>query len=173
MLNILKKVEFDIGDKPWTSDRIGEVVKCLDSVLSKQGDPFTRLLTSPQMAEALYKLTGSKKFATSTGDIFTIVLTAKYTINHPWFVQTFHGFDCSEILFDFSKAFTTPFADEKKEEPVAEKTETSKEETETFNETPKEETETTKKETKDSTKTTGKRAFAKEALQKWNLPQVK
>lgn len=169
MLSILKKIEFDIGDKPWTADRLSEVVKCLDDILSKQGDPFTRLLTSPQMAGALYRLTGSKKFTTSTGDVLTIVPTMKYTINHPWFIQTFHGFDCSETLFDFSKAFTTPFADEKKEEPVAEKTET-------LDESPKEETESEteskKKETKESTKTS-KRAFAKDILQKWNLPQMK
>lgn len=158
MLNILKKIEFDIGDKPWTANRLSEVVKCLDSLLSKQGDPFTRLLTSPQMAEELYKLIGSKKFTTSNGDVLTIVPTVKYTINHPWFVQTFHGFDCSETLFDFSKAFTTPFADEKKAEPVAEKTGTSDE--------------VSKEETKDSAKT-GKRTFAKESLQKWNLPQPK
>lgn len=169
MLSILKKVEFDIGDKPWTADRLNEIVKCLDSILSKQGDPFTRLLTSPQMAATLYRLIGSKKFATSTGDILTIIPTTKYTINHPWFVQTFHGFDCSETLFDFSKAFMTPFANEKKEEPVAEKTET-------LDESPKEETESEteseKKETKENAKAS-KRAFAKDILQKWNLPQMK
>lgn len=136
MISLMKRIEFDIGDKPWTDERIDEIAKCLDSVLSKQGDPFTRLLTSPEMEEVIKKITGRNAFQTSNGDILPLSVTKNYTVNNPWFVQTFHGFDCHETIFDFSAAFK--HKEEVKTEPVVE----------TPVETPKEEVKTETKNTK-------------------------
>ena len=107
MILKLRKIEFDPGKKAWAQERFVEIIKCLNDVLCKEGNPFLKLKTSKEMAEVLATVlpNGAKRIPLTNGDVIEIQVTDRYTFTNPWFVQTFHGFDCTEILFDFSKAF--------------------------------------------------------------------